>query len=109
MHVHHAGPRAALQEFRHGSIDEIMALASGFLNEFGQRFTYDVLVGSTNEFRKPTIDGADFTIQSERNQNVIKGVDEIAITLLGTGDPLKQLIELLFAGGFCIAVLDALN
>src|SRR4029077_5395409 len=100
---------AALQEFRHGPLDEIQALTGCFLNEFRQRFADDVLVRSSNKIGKTAIDGANFTVQSQGDQHVVKGIDEIAITLLGTGDPVKQLVEVLFTGRFRVALLDALN
>ena len=67
VHVYHARPAAALQKSGHGALHEIMACASCFLNEIGQRFAYNVFVGSSDKIGKAAIDRAELTIQRKGN------------------------------------------
>jgi hypothetical protein len=79
---------------------------AGFLDEVENGPADDLLKGLPDEIRKAAVGGADFAIEAESEEDVIEGVDEIAIALLGTGDDVEELIHLLVADGAGIALLE---
>src|SRR5271169_4626131 len=102
-----ARPVAALDKARQGAADQFGAVAAALFEELANLAADDLLVVGADEIRKAAIHGADFALQRERDENVVEGIDEIAITLLGTGDDGKELINLLFARRRRIPLLQA--
>src|SRR5207237_960982 len=102
-----AAPDAALEEARHGALDEVEAFAGAFFDEVSELASDDLLERQADQGGEAAIDGADFSIEGHGEENVIEGVDEVAETLLGAGDDFEELIELLVAGGDGFALLDA--
>ena len=102
-----AGPVAALDKTRHGAADQFGAVAAALFEKLGNLAADNLLVVGADEIRKAAIHGTDFTLKRERNENVIEGIDEVAIALLGTGDDGEELIDLLFARGSGIPLLQA--
>jgi hypothetical protein len=92
-----AGPVAALDKTRQSAADQFGAVAAAFFEELANLASDDLLVVGADKIRKAAIHGADFTLERKSNENIIEGIDEVAITLLGTGDDGKELINLLFA------------
>src|ERR1700721_4466792 len=101
-----AGPVAALEKTRHGTADEFGAFATAFLEKIVNLAADDLLVGETDEVRKAAVHGANFALERESHKDVVEGIDEVAIALLGTGDDGEELIDLFFAGRNRIALLD---
>ena len=48
---------------------------------------------SADKIGKAAIDGADFALEGEREQNVVEGIDQVAIALLRALDDGEELVE----------------
>src|SRR5450755_1299633 len=72
-------------------------------------FAYDFLKRGAHQVGKRAIDGAYFSFERHGDQNIVERIDEIAITLLRSADPVKKLVDLFFAGRHSIALLDSMN
>src|SRR5450432_2698864 len=72
-------------------------------------FAYDFLKRGAHQVGKRAIDGAYFSFERHGDQNIVERIDEIAITLLRSADPVKKLVDLFFAGRHSIALLDSLD
>ena len=101
-----SGPGAAFEETGHGTLHHFRTIACGFLDEVAQRFADDLLKGQTNQIRETAIYGTDFAFEGERHQNVIEGINEIAVALLGARDNFEELIQLLVARRGRITLFD---
>src|ERR1700675_2601831 len=100
---------AALHKTRHGAFYEIARIAVDVLDELGQRPADDLLERRVNEVRKTAIDGANLAIEGKSEQNIIEGVNQVAIALLRAGDDFEKLVELLVAGRLGIALFQAVH
>ncbi len=109
VHLNNAGPMAAFEEAGHGVLDQLVAFARGFLDEVAERLADDLLKRRGNEIGKAPVHGANFAFEAERQKNVVKGIDQVAVALLGAGNDLEELVELLVAGGSGVTLLDAAN
>jgi len=58
----------------------------------------DFLERPADEIGEAAVDGADFAIEAKGEEKVVKGIDEIAETLLGLGNHLEELLHLAVAG-----------
>ncbi len=65
-----------------------------------ERLANNFLEGMADEIGKAAIDGANFAIEAEGEQEVVEGIDEIAESLLGLGNHLEEMFELIVAGKF---------
>src|SRR5882724_64819 len=104
-----ARPMPALEKARHGAVDKAARVSGGFFHEIGQGPADDLLEGQADQIGEAAVDGSDVSFQSEREQNVIERIDQVAVALLGALDYGEQLIELPVAGRFGIALLQATN
>src|SRR5580704_9579547 len=104
-----AGPVATLDKTRQGAADQFGAIAAALFEEIGYRAANDLLVAETDEVRKASIHCADFTFQRESDEDVVEGIDEVAIALLGAGDDGKKLIELLLGRRRGFPLLEAVD
>src|SRR4029077_11839724 len=102
-----AGPVTAFQKTRHGAVDQVRAFSAAFFNEIGEWPADNLLERQTDKIGKAAVDGADFAFESERDEQIVERIDQVAIALLGTGDDLKKLVHLLVTGRSNIALLDA--
>jgi len=77
------------------------------LNKFGERTADNLLERRLDEIAEHAVDGANPPVDANRHQDVIEGVDQIAVALLRTGDDVKELVQLFVAGGLGVALLEA--
>jgi hypothetical protein len=66
-----------------------------------------LLKGCAHEIGKAAVDGADLAVEGNGKQDVVEGVDQVPITLLGLGNHGEELIELFVARRSFIAVFHA--
>src|SRR6267142_2890257 len=102
-------PVATLHKTRHGALHELHSIAIRVLDELGQGLADNLLEGRVNEIRKTAVDRANLAVKAKSEQNVIEGVNQVAIALLGAGDDFEELVELLVARRFGIALLEAVH
>src|SRR6267142_760417 len=76
-------PVAALHKTRHGALHELHPIAIRVLDELGQRLADNLLEGRVHEIRKTAVDSANLAVKAKSEQNVIEGVNQVAIALLG--------------------------
>src|SRR5580700_6072080 len=106
-HLDDAGPMAALDETRHSAANQLLAFATAFFEEIRHRAADNLLVVGTDEVAKAAIHGADFALEREGDEDVVEGIDEVAVALLGAGDNREELVELPVAGRSGIMLLQA--
>ena len=61
----------------------------------------------TNQVGEATVGGADFAVEGDGNQDVVEGVDQVAIALLGALNDREKFVELLVAGRRTVTLLNA--
>jgi hypothetical protein len=102
-----ARPVAALNKAGQGAANQFGAFAAAFFEEIGNWAADNLLVVGTDEISKASVYRANFALQRERDENVVEGIDEISIALLGAGDDGKELIKLLLGRRRRISLLQA--
>src|SRR5437879_5411144 len=106
-------PVAALHETRHGAFHEFTPVARPVarpvLDELSQRPADNLLERRVNEVRKTAIDGANLAVEGKSEQNVIEGVNQVAIALLRARDDFEELVELLVAWRLGIALFESVH
>src|SRR5947199_394797 len=93
-YLNDTGPMTAFLETGHGAPGEIFFLFRAGLNKFGERTADNLLERRLDEIAEHAVDGANPPVDANRHQDVIEGVDQIAVALLRTGDDVKQLDQL---------------
>src|SRR5207302_338443 len=105
-YLNDTGPMTAFLETGHGAPGEIFFLFRAGLNKFGERTADNLLERRLDEIAEHAVDGANPPVDANRHQDVIEGVDQIAVALLRTGDDVKELVQLFVAGAlepYCVA------
>jgi len=102
-------PHAALQETGHRALREFAAISGSLFDEFAQRMPDDLRKGGPNKVGEAAIGGANLAVKRDRKEDVIEGIDQVAIALLGSRDDVEKLIELLLVGRNGVALFDATN
>src|ERR1043166_7801727 len=74
------------------------ALAPSVFEKFREMGANDSLKGGSHQIREAAVGGAYFSVQCDRDQNVVEGVNEVAISLLRPLDYGKELVHLAIAG-----------
>src|SRR5258705_6119556 len=106
-YLRYPGPVALFQKPRHGSLDQVWSVSSSILQKFRKLVANDVLECAAYKVGKTAIGGANFSVESHRNEHIVEGINQVAIALLRAFDYRKKLIELLIAGRRSVALLDA--
>ena len=65
--------------------------------------------GSAYQVCEAAVGGTNLAVQRDREEDVVKGIDEVAVALLRTRDDIEELVELLLAGRNDITLFDAAN
>src|SRR5712675_3071688 len=84
-----ARPDPALEKTRHRSLCNLAALPGPFFDEFTQIVADDLGKGGAHEVGKAAVGGANLSVEGDGEQDVVEGIDQVAITLLGTRDYFK--------------------
>src|SRR6266566_1097210 len=106
-YLNHTGPMTAFLETGHGPPDETFFLFAAGLDKFGERPADNLLERRFDEIAEDAVDGANPPVHGNRHQDVIEGVDQIAVALLRAGDDVKQLLQLFVGGGLGVVLLEA--
>ena len=93
-------PLAALNEASQFAGDRFGRRIVDVFDEMAERLANNFLEGMADEIGKAAIDGANFAIEAEGEQEVVEGVNKIAESLLGFGNHLEEMFELIVAGKF---------
>src|SRR5208282_5890848 len=104
-----SGPVAALDETRQCAADQFGAVAAALFEELVNLASDNLLVVGADEIRKAAIHGADFALQRESDEDIVEGIDEVAIALLCAGDDGKELVKLLLGRRRRIPLLQAVH
>src|SRR2546429_484804 len=83
-YLNDTGPMTAFLETGHGAPGEIFFLFRAGLNKFGERTADNLLERRLDEIAEHAVDGANPPVDANRHQDVIEGVDQIAVALLRT-------------------------
>src|SRR5208337_4494531 len=92
------GPAAAFEKPGHRQGNGFRGSFVNVLEELGEMAADDFLERAADEIGEAAVDVADFAIETEGEEQVVKGIDEIAETLLGLGNHLEELLHLAVAG-----------
>jgi hypothetical protein len=108
-HLNAAGPEAALDEAIDVTQQSLFGDA-GFVGEkVGEGKADDFLERLADEISKAAVGGADFAIKTEREENVVERVNQVAETLLRLGDHVEELFELLVVGRPGCTLIESLD
>src|SRR5208282_5860148 len=92
------GPVAAFEKPGHRLGNGFRGSFVNVLDELHEMATDDFLEGAADEIGEAAVGSADFAIETKGEEKIVEGVDEIAETLLGFGNHLKELLHLAVAG-----------
>ena len=62
--------------------NQIWPFATGVFQKFGERMADDFLKSCADQVGEAAIGGANFTVESDRHQHIVKRIDQVAVTLL---------------------------
>ena len=92
------GPMAAFEKPGHHEGNGFRGSFVNVLEKLHDMAADDFLERPADEIGEAAVDGADFAIEAKGEEKVVKGIDEIAETLLGLGNHLEELLHLAVAG-----------
>src|ERR1700722_8331731 len=93
--AHHARPAPPLNESRQPLFKRSTVTGFGKIKKFGDGAAHDIRERQAEQVGKTPVDGKNFSVVGNGKQKVFKGIDQVAIALLGSGNEGKKLIELL--------------
>ena len=105
----HAGPVTLFKKPRQSFFRGSPARAFGYINEIIQRFTNQLGKGVPKQIGHGAIGGNNFAIQGDREQQILEGIDEVAISALRVFHHLEQFFKLPKAGRCGSALLETAN
>src|SRR6185369_5547423 len=70
---------------------------------------HNLLEGCAYQVGKTAVGGADFAVEGHGNQHVVKGIDQVPVTLLRLLDNREQLVQLLITWRVSDALFNAAN
>jgi len=79
------------------------------LQEIGDVVADDFLKTGADQVGETAVCGAKFAVKGDGDENIIEGIDEVAIALLRALDDAEQFVELIVAGRRGMTLLDAAN
>ena len=103
---HRAGPVALFRKPGDGSFQNC---ATGFVENLIQLMSHQIVIGTLKYLGDALVHGPDFSIQRNSEYQVIEAVDQVAVTLAGRRDHVRELVQLLRGRGRILHLLEALD